>query len=312
MSVYANVGSDFPELHKAVVELKGALEEFESAYAPSRTKSGRSRKESTPIQQKGGSGSRTSTPAKEARGTPVPTTQSNMVTPNQTQEDNCATGQRCQEDDDSQLQMPPPRILQTNQQQHEEGIKEDERQPEPPATTQTDRINVRAQSVPRYAPESNPTTSRLTPNSIPSSPNEQQLLPPRERVRMIRDRSADAHVTPSLSSHLQAPGSELMRKRQEYTASLSKANRNSTGAALGHHTQHDDEDEQYENDHDHAFEQRRPGSGGGHGQMGGAFLNNSVFGAKKLMGSAPVAPMMHIRKDGGGANGANGTGRRRY
>ncbi|KAF3053293.1 hypothetical protein E8E11_009823 [Didymella keratinophila] len=301
VSIYANVGSDFPELHTAIVDLKGALEEFESAYAPSRTKSGKSKKESTPVQQNGGSAGRTSTPVKEPRGTPVPAATSHIVTASPKKEENGATDERYQDDeDDSQHQMPPPRFPQVSQSQHDDRLQEDERQPEPPATAQIDRSIARAQSVPHLVPETRPPTSRSTPSSTPPSPNEQHLAPSRERVRKIRDRSVDTRAPP-------APGSELMRKRQEYTASLSKANRNQTGAAMGHRTQHDDDDEQDEDLHDHthhehAHEQRvsdprRPGSGGGHG-------------AKKQMGSAPVAPMMHIRKDGG-VNGAGG-GRRGY
>ena len=230
---------------------------------------------------------------------PVPAATSHVATLSPKKEEIAATNQQYQDDeDDSQHQMPPPRSPQTSQSQHDDRLEEDERQPESPATAQLDRSVARAQSVPRTVPETRPAPSRSTPGSTPSSPNEQHLAPSRERVRKIRDRSVDTH----------APGSELMRKRQEYTASLSKANRNCTGAALGHHTQHDDDDEQYEDLHDHeqrVSDPRRPGSGGGHGALG-----NSVLGAKKQMGSAPVAPMMHIRKDGG-ANGMN-SGRRGY
>jgi hypothetical protein len=244
---------------------------------------------------------------------PVPAATSHVAIATQKKEEDSGSDQQYQEDEDeSQHQMPPPRILQASESQHDDLPKEEQhqhndlfdqrRQPEPPATARTDRSIARGQSVPRLVPETKPPTSRSTPSS-PASPNERHLAPSRERVRKIRERSVDSHASP-------APGSELMRKRQEYTASLSKANRNSTGAALGHHTQHDDDDEQYEDLHDHAHEQgrsdpRRLGSGGGHRALG-----NSVLGAKKQMGSAPVAPMMHIRKDGG-ANGTNG-GRRGY
>jgi hypothetical protein len=168
VSVYANVGSDFPELHKAVVELKGALEEFESAYAPCRTKSGKSSKESTPAQQNGGSGSRTSTPVKEARGTPVPAARSHVVTASQTQEDSSAIDQRYQEDDnDVHQHMPPPRIPQASQ--HDNLSKEDERHPDPPKPTQSDRSTIRAQSVPQHTPSNTPTPSRPTAPASPAT-----------------------------------------------------------------------------------------------------------------------------------------------
>ena len=300
VSVYANIGSDFPELHKAVVELKGALEEFESAYAPPRTKAGKGRKEATPNQQNGENGSRTATPVKEARSTPVPVARSNVTV--KTQAD-----QHYQEDeDDSQHQVPPPRVLQTSQQHQDEGVKQDECQPGPPAALTSDRAGVRAHSVPRYTSENNLTTAKLTPISTQFLPKEQHLQPHRERVGKVCDRPADPYSTLSTYEHLQAPGSELMRKRQEYTASLSKSNRNSTGAALGHHTQEEDENEQYVNGHVNTHEQRRPSSGGSQGQMQGAFWGSSVLGAKKPTGSAPVAPMLHTRKDGGRANEEKG------
>jgi hypothetical protein len=141
----------------------------------------------------------------------------------QPQEENSATGQLYQGDeDDSRHQMPPPRILQASQQHKEEATKEEEHQPGSHAVS-------RSQTVPRHTPGSTPTTSRLT---LSPTPDEQHLHRPRERTREIRGRSAG----PSQPSQLQAPGAELLRKRQEYALSILKTNRNSTGAALGHHT----------------------------------------------------------------------------
>ena len=299
VSIYANVGSDFPELHKAVVELKGALEEFESAYAPPGSKSGKG-------QQSNATGSRTATPvptpSRVARSIPAPVAQSIAAPVSQPQEENSVSEQRSyDEEEDSQEQMPPPRILQPSQQQlRDHDVENDEHQAEPSVPTNADHMRARSQSVPRLMPEHIMTTSRLTPNP---SPDEQYLHPPRDRTRKVRDRSAGPPSTPS---HLQAPGAELMRKRQEYASSISKTNRSSTGAALGQHTQADDDDGHF--DSESAYEQRRPPSNG----VQGAYLGASVLGAKKPGGLAPVAPMLHTRKDGGGANGGNGAGKRGY
>jgi hypothetical protein len=41
-------------------------------------------------------------------------------------------------------------------------------------------------------------------------------------------------------------------------------------------------------------------------------MGDSVLGVKKPTGTAPVAQMLHARKDGGGLNVVNGVGRRGY
>lgn len=295
VSIYANVGSDFPELHTAIVELKGALEEFETAYAPSRTKSGKNRKGSTPVRQTGGGEERTPAPVKEARGTPVPTATSRAATASQEKEENSVSCQRYQDDGyTSQHQMPPPRnpqaspsqqndLLDSNQHRHD-SLFEEKRQPDPPQTVPS---STRAHSTPRLNPETLwPTPRSSPPNSTSPSPNAPH------RTLKPRNHSIDTHPPP-------APGAELMRKRQAYTASLSKTNRNSTGAALGHPAQRaddgDEEEQLFGDGHGDALQ--RPGSGGGQARFG-----SSVLGVKK-MGSAPVAPMMCGRRDGGGRRG---------
>lgn len=206
VSVYANVGSDFPELHRAVVELKGVLEEFESAYAP-RTKNGsKARTEATSIQN-GARGSRTSTP--------VPARASLAV----------ATHPQDEESKDE------PRTSNTN----------------------------------RAAPSPGP-----PPTSTP--PPDQS---PREPTQTTRSHSTEPRT-------LEHPGSELMRKRQEYASSLTQA-----------HSSTLDQDAQSE-EQSSTYEQRRPAP----------FLGNSVLGARKNAGSVPVAPMLHVRKEGGGGSRA--------
>ena len=211
----------------------------------------------------------------------------------QPQGENSPTGQLYQDDEgDSQNQMPPPRILQASQQHKDKDTKEEEHQPDPHAVS-------RSQPVARYISDSTPTISRLTPNPIP---NGQHLHPTRERTRKVRDRSTG----PPQPSHFVAPGAELLRKRQEYALSISKTNRNSTGAALGHYTREKAHEEQF--DKDGASEHRRLSDNG----MEDPYLDSLVLSAKKPTGTAPVAPMLHTRKDGGGVNGGSRTGRHGY
>lgn len=300
VSVYANVGSDFPELHKAVVELKGALEEFESAYAPSRTKNGKGRKEATPNPQNSVNPSRTSTPVpevvREARNTPVPSAPSNPTTANQTQMDGEGTDQHHQDEKDTpKHQMPPPHTHQARQQSREGSIKADTHQPATPTAPDTCHTSPRAPSLPRHTHSLNP------PHSTP---------PPYNAHRTTASNGRRTNPRPSPSSHphqhqhpqLNAPGTELMRKRQEYTASLNRTNDG------GYDHQHQQQQNGYEGGYEHggyaaeqdrdihaSYEQgrRTPAGGGGGGQFKG--LGSSVLGVRK----AAVAPMVHTKSRGG-------------
>jgi hypothetical protein len=315
VSVYANVGSDFPELHKAVVELKGALEEFESAYSSPRPKSGsKGRKDTTPAPQIGTNGSRVSTPVptvtKEVTRTPVPASRSNSITKIQAPEDLETKTPRHQTAGNSpQGQMPPPDALQMSQQHKNEELEGNEPKPEPRTVINADRTGAHPHSTPLNTSEHCIATS--TPNLDLSSSNVHDLSLTQERQQKIRERSLGLRGSPTVHTHQAAPGSELMRKRQEYASSITKANRSSSKAALGYHPQDDEADEQFELDQDqHArpYEQRKSTPGNGYTLV--PFLGNSVLGTKKSMGNAPVAPMLHTRKDGDGLNGGSGEGRR--
>lgn len=295
VSVYANVGSDFPELHRAVVELKGALEGFEGAYSPRLKSNAKGRKEAIPGQQ---NQSRTSTPVPRfVISTPVPASRSSPTPAVQTGEDN-ATAQRFQDDsDDLQHQMLPPRTPQIHQQHPEEDVKHVDHQPEPHPSTSNDHTALHQSAPPEHHP------ADPDPNSNLSSPVEQHPPPPHELAHKNRSRSASSRGSPAI------PGSELLRKRQEYASSITKANRSSTGAALG---QQYPQQGEYGEESEHAQDQhaqdkpvttqdpRRP-----QGNFG-----NSVLGVKKA-GAAPAAPMMmHGRKEGGGGGKSDGGGRR--
>ncbi|KAJ4341559.1 hypothetical protein N0V95_007177, partial [Ascochyta clinopodiicola] len=188
VSVYSNVGSDFPELHKAVVELKGALEEFESAYAPPRSRHGKARKEATPSLQSGRNGSRTPTPApagvKEGRGTPSAATPSIAVLKHSHRDDGDAVPPQINDevDDeeeeegetDSKHRMPPPLLRPTQHLADEElppgPLHPDPQSPPPPSPTTTSPTLFRAPSAPRTTTHSpHPRTTPLRNRSVDSN-----------------------------------------------------------------------------------------------------------------------------------------------
>ncbi|KAH6622291.1 hypothetical protein C7974DRAFT_425982 [Boeremia exigua] len=279
VSVYTNLGSDFPELHKAVVDLKGALEEFEGAYGP-RTKSGKTRKEATPTQQDSDA-RRAATPVRTPR-TPVPVARTTPAVVS-SQEDNDH-----HDDGNDHFQMPPPRTPEPRQ------------HPSQPATLP---------AGPRHLTNTPPSPFQL-PSSRPASPSTHIHPPPRSHSHShsrstTRDRSTGPRASPSTHA---PPGSELMRKRQAYTASLS-ANSSHAGSSSevpmrqydgGGGGQHDREETYTDSgrnrvgktEEEEEADRYRGGSALPH-------LGKSVLGARKNGGKAPVAPMLHTRRDGG-------------
>lgn len=314
VSVYSNVGSDFPELHKAVVELKGALEEFETAYAP-RSKGGKSRKEGTPNQHSGGSGIRTAAPVKEGRGTPSPATKANVSTVDQPHDvnDNAGPfhGEGEDEDEDetpARHQMPPPRLPQETPQKKPSPSMEETQLPAPPPPLRPN--HSRAHSVPRHPPESH---SRHTPTTLHhTSPAPQ---PSFHSSHASRAPSTDSPAfSPSPSSpyphqHPLAPGSELMRKRMEYTASLGrereKTKQKSAGAVQAGEEEGEEEEEEEAVEEGLGLGTVRGDEveSGGVAQMG---LGNSVLGRKKAGLKVPVADMLGRRETGSGSGGGRG------
>lgn len=257
--------------------MKGALEEFESAYAPPRSRSAK-RKEATPTRQPGSSGSRSSTPAKDGGSTSAASAVTHASPASQKREDDgtAALHRHRADGDDAHQHMRPPRVLADR---HEDFTKHPEHHPK----REHGGYSPRAHSLPHAA------ASTL---STPTSPEHH-----RDR-RPTRPASVDTLASPSSA----LPGADLMRRRQEHAA-RSKA-RNGTinsggrgGSSITQRTQQGEEEaEGSESEHGCEQARRRPGSGGG-GQ-GGLDVSRSVLGAKK-MGGAPVAPMGHVRGRGG-------------
>lgn len=297
ISVYSNVGSEFPELHKAIVDLKLVLNEFEASCVPKGVSTGgmeklKMRKDFATAQE-----NRVTLLPKpevalesiEAANFMPPSHLSQTYIDVHTQRSDNSKGAACE-------QMPPPRIPQLSQHPHREKThssdddmdeKEEEHCIDSRITAKFDhkRGTLHVQGSPRK--------SSSMSGSAHSSPRSQPSQLPHERVKKPRSHEHEDHeikITP-----------ELSRKRQEYHSSISKTNRSSAGAAKARHSSA----EECNND-----DKLHDGDGN---ERPTPFLGNSVLGAKKLNGTAPMAPMLHTKKSSNDMTGnVNGGGRQGY
>lgn len=288
--MYANVGSDFPELHRAVVELKGVLEEFEGAFVPPRTKTGRRGKDATSGQI--GSGSRTATPVRtmgrESRGASVQDGRSKTIATNQQDEDNKADHKHDHDTDDdeedndvSQHQRPIPRVAQT-------------RQPDEPTVAPKQLPTTQAPSTP-HSPHLTHSVPRLTPFTVePAARNTPSTLPATSPAP-FSPRSSTNTLRASTPAPPAPPGSELLRKRQQYADSILKASRGAAQNAQGQTTPSPQTD-MYADDDKETQSVNYTQEGEGMMMPGGGCGLGSGSGSGSTGKGVPVAPMLHVRK----------------
>lgn len=196
VSVYSNVGTDFPELHKSIVELKSVLQDFEESVGAkvARTEP-KLRKDFAPPSQDredGASGDR------DAKGTLDPAQQDGTQDSPTAPEGGSDSTPQQQDDIDSlfeepeperdHLEMPPPRIMQMSQRHQNDEGEGDQRE------------NRRSSAI--------PSTPRFTPDRASASP---------ARTLTKRKRSPSTESTKSTS--------ELRRRRDEYRTSTSSLDR---------------------------------------------------------------------------------------
>jgi hypothetical protein len=301
--VYANVGSDFPAFHKVVLELKNTLEEFEKSFALPHTQVGKSRRETT-NSKTGGGGSGISTPASGTPGTPpVPTTRSSTSEVSLMHDISAAEDPKDPEERVSRKSAPPH--LEANEGVQEDNVKQDDRQ--------DDHLSLpahrRAHSLTRPAANHSPPAAR--PSYTSTSP------------------LATQHPTaykgpPSVRSTQNAPGADLMRKRQEYTASLAKMNRRvEESAAAG---QGDRASGEYPSLLAKMNRRVEESAAAGQGERGSEKQDevNDFWGrtkaraagrgvaVPKTLGKAPVAPMLGTRREGGDGGEASRGARKEW
>jgi hypothetical protein len=263
VSVYANVGTDFPELHKAIVDLKNVLQDFEEAFG-AQVKRGEMKVRSdfapTPPNMdssngsEGANGHNGSSGHRSARPTPD-TAQDGANDAAPTPRNGGEPTQQQQDDLDSlfdepepeveahhemiQYEVHPPRSLDSMTHELDAAEVEEEEVQPPVANTKADRHGDLLQPSQRYTPEHH--NSTLEASSALSSPAPQHNQLPRDRVKKIRE-----HSTESKHESRDVTSPELLRRREEYRASstsLSTTKSNPKHAPLAVQSPQDNSDE---------------------------------------------------------------------
>ena len=183
----------------------------------------------------------------------------------------------------TQARMSAPPHLEANEGIQEGGVKQDEHQddhPSPPA-------HRRAHSLTRPAANPSPPAAR----------------PPYTGTSPLAFQHPKGYQGTSVRSTQQAPGADLMRKRQEYNASLAKISRRVEESAAGQGDQGNGEGEAVDD----------PWKRGDDvwGRMKVRAAGRGVAVPKSL-GKMPVAPMLGTRRDGGDGGEAERAARKEW
>ena len=198
------------------------------------------------------------------------TARSNTTQSSQPQEISAAEDLKGPEERGStQARMSAPPDLEANESIQESGVKQDEHHddhPIPPA-------HRRAHSLTRPAANPSPPAAR---------PSYTGTLP-------LAFQHPKGYQGTSVRSTQQAPGADLMRKRQEYNASLAKMSRQVEESAAGQGAQGSGEGEAVD-------DPWKRGDVWGRVKVRAAGRGVAV---PKSLGKMPVAPMLGTRRDGG-------------
>jgi hypothetical protein len=251
VSIYQGCGSDFPELHRSIVELKGVLQDFDEATGERvDRKTPTYRYDFSGPSQDGvnGDGSNrgpangnchngglvnedrliTAPPTQTQNGADAPS-QANGSAANANQ--NEIVQQQDEHDSTVDLfggreervepEMPPPRLMQLTQPQETpaEEEEDDDSEDEVPAVDPRSKGRHDRQSSAHQPSPPHTVDIRMdgsVPSSSETSPEPQQTRTPRHRVTIAEKRDAITSDAPPTS-----PG--LVRRRKEYASSIGKA-----------------------------------------------------------------------------------------
>ncbi|CAO2649620.1 Nn.00g070050.m01.CDS01 [Neocucurbitaria sp. VM-36] len=384
VSVYSNLGSDFPDLHRSIVDLKHVLLEFDESSVMCKDRT--DPKYRSDYQRASASGTNGHlAPAsilaaiKDRSSAAGQAGDQGMIEMSEERENSIAAtnGQDNITPQSQQSMPPPPRILQVTP--HPEVDREEE--PSSLDVQSSARDGSHGDSPrPSSRQMSEKQTSGSVPSSARSSPTKQSSELLHDRVQKVRDQTSGVSTSSREKSLEQSTSLELARRREEYAASIGKANLHSAGTAkslYAESTAADEHDQAHhppyhqatsnikkgkqsnitsfigytipqlrkmlherkaalirtygslnnisqqdykqlklleatirareheDMDDDRSERERRTPSGSGDVRLVGDFLGKSMLGTKKpTAGKAPVAPMLHVRKEGGG--GGNG------
>jgi hypothetical protein len=244
VSIYTACGSDFPELHKAIVDLKDVLQDFDESFGL------RVDRSSMKYRHDLAGSSPTASDVNSQQPLPQNGTQNGSGTEHQVvgqgrdesvpQEgyNNAAMDGSRDYPDVAQASMPPPPSLNMDQFHEDQEGHVEEHSDNPNNARVDDRSDRRSSS---YQPsireqQMHDSVSR----SAPASPGQPTTQVPRDHLKRHRDQVSGDECDTPLG---QATSPELARRRQEYASSIGRANDHSAGVAKA--PRGDDLDEQH-------------------------------------------------------------------
>lgn len=230
VSVYSAVGTDFPELHKAVVELKHILSDFDEAFGLKIDRADvRYRAEFDPATRTRKDGQRALLPASATITTEDSVDPGDQANGKSHADkgaegmdiDSILMGGHGEQNSNIQRSMPPPRPIQPGPSPEEEEKSEEDLFEDliTPGRSTKNQYTQEARSSSHSHPEA---SNIVLADSTHSSPA------PQPRSKKAHDQTAEA-ATPSPSSNTTSP--ELARRREEYASSISKTNKHISAAA---------------------------------------------------------------------------------
>ncbi|KAH4938746.1 hypothetical protein HBI46_125740 [Parastagonospora nodorum] len=334
VSVYSNVGTDFPELHKSIVELKSVLQDFEESFGvKGKREDARYRRDLEPAM-------RQSEDESETRPTPTPDVAQHdgsdeaPAAPNGNQDLDVSHEQHNtldalfedpepepEPEAEAERDMPPPRLT-----QHRHASSDAEQPishrtsaaPRLPSNDAEDPVSHRTSAVPIF-PASTRSSPALPKRKRDLSSDSHELQRRRDEYRTAAQApqessdSDDDQIPPSapkpksaiaLRARYNARKTELLRTfgsnanvPQVYRLQMQGLMKEIRAREM----KEKEEADGVEEGEGGAVGEAEEG-GGGRGENTGMpkFLGNSVLGGRKPLGMAPVAPMAHMAAGAGG------------
>ncbi|KAF1915400.1 hypothetical protein BDU57DRAFT_530392 [Ampelomyces quisqualis] len=316
VSVYSNVGTDFPELHRSIVELKSVLQDFEEGsgkkvvrgapefrrdFAP---QEGGEQEQDMPDAPQDGAGDTTGGGEQEDEPTQQDNIEAQFNDADPKPEHPLPTSE-----------MPPPRTPHRQTNKTNARVHSD--------TYRT--ITFRSSPSPRPTPHPKPPTTSREPSREPSH---DETATPRRRPDYHSSSPLFTSPGPTTTSAPPTSVQDAADKHPKSLAALStpalrtmyKSRKTDLIARFGgnanvpqaYRVQMQELRREIREREEREREQRAEGEDRGHGNEGGGgggkeeddggmlpmFLGKSVLGGKKNMGMAPVAPMVHTKKNG--------------
>ncbi|KAL6703129.1 hypothetical protein ACN47E_010191 [Coniothyrium glycines] len=335
VSIYAACGSDFPELHKGIVDLKNVLQDFEVSFGVNVDRKSPKYRHDFADLSKNKEEARVSSPTcepnhDEATKAPRLREEDNMDAQYLVGDDDIMVNNVSVREEISRHDMPPPRL--PPQQPHEESSEDDDADDIVPPYNPHSDLRHRPFRQPSSRPEAlegglrKPSTLSPVRQAPQAAPNRLKRL--RERTSTpihdprdtlfarntptSRPSTPSAHRSPRITPPPKKAKKtladltiiELRQKYEDRRVALIKTfgslkdvpERQASQLQQLESAVQTKQKEEEEEEEEEEEKKEKPA-------MAGAYLGASMLGAKKVGGTAPVANMLRGKKDGKGGRG---------